>query len=338
MAQAEADARAALDLLTTYGIPLGTTFALALLIEALIERDEADAAERALAESGLAPDLRPGLTNNFLTEACAVLDLAQGRTAAGVEGLMEFGRRDELWGGASPLASRWRSRAALGLAALGDVDAARRMAGEDLERARQWGAASGIGVALRAVALLEGGDASIDRLREASRVLEGSPARLEHARTVSDLGAALRRANRRAEARDALREALDLAERCGGRALAARTRTELRAAGGPTSDPEGSGGGAAHGLRATGGRAGCGGPQQPGDRPDAVRHPQDGGDAPRPGVPKARHLGPRRAPARAQRVDQGGESGCSPMRRPRAAPTVVAMRKLVTNTEERSDV
>ena len=35
--------------------------------------------------------------------------------------------------------------------------------------------------------------------------------------------------------------ALELAERCGGRALAARTRTELRAAGGPTSDPEGTG-------------------------------------------------------------------------------------------------
>ncbi len=241
VAQAEADARTALDLLTTYGIPLGTTFSLALLIEALIERDEAEAAERAVAESGLCPDMRPGLTNNFLSEALALLDLARGRIAEGVEDLVEFGRRDELWGGASPLASRWRSKAALGLAALGDADAAGRMAAEDLERAERWGAASGIGIALRAVGLTEGGEAGIQRLRQAAETLERSPARLEQARATTDLGAALRRANRRSEARGALRAALELAERCGGRALAARTRTELRAAGGPTSDPEGTG-------------------------------------------------------------------------------------------------
>ncbi len=60
----------------------------------------------------------------------------------------------------------------------------------------------------------------MDRLREAADVLAGSPARLEHARALVDLGAALRRANRRAEARGALEEGLDLAERCGARALA----------------------------------------------------------------------------------------------------------------------
>lgn len=241
MAQAEADARTALELLTTYGIPLGTPFALALLVEALIERDDADAAERALADSGLGPELRPGPTTNFLMEARSLLHLAQGRTREGVDGLIAFGRCDEHWGGAGPLASRWRSRAALGLAALGDADAARRMAAEDLERARRWGETSGIGVALRAVALLEGGAAAIEGLREAAKLLARSPARLEHARAVADLGAALRRANHRAEARVALREALGLAERCGGRALARRTRLELRAAGGPSSDPEGTG-------------------------------------------------------------------------------------------------
>ena len=128
-----------------------------------------------------------------------------------MDDLIEFGRRDELWGGANPLASRWRSRAALALAASGDSERARRMAAEDLERARRWGAASGIGVALRAAALVEGGTTSVDRLREAVDVLAGSPARLEHARALTDLGAALRRANRRAEARGALQDGLDLA-------------------------------------------------------------------------------------------------------------------------------
>ena len=240
VAQAEADARSALELLTTHAIPLGTPFALALLIEALIERDEAEEAERALAESGLDETLRPGPSNNFLFQARSLLDLARGRTREGVDGLIEFGRRDEHWGGASPLASRWRSQAALGLAALGEGERARLMAAEDLERARRWGAASGIGVALRAVALLEEQASSIEGLREAARVLEQSPARLEHARALCDLGAALRRANRRADARGALRDALALAEPSGARALAERARTELRAAGGPSSDPEGS--------------------------------------------------------------------------------------------------
>ena len=106
------------------------------------------------------------------------------------------------------------------------------MALEDLDRARRWGTARGIGVALRAVALTDDGSDPIVRLREAVDVLKRSPASLEHARALTDLGAALRRANRRAEARPALEDALALAERGGARALAERARTELRAAGG----------------------------------------------------------------------------------------------------------
>jgi len=63
-------------------------------------------------------------------------------------------------------------------------------------------------------------------------VLDGSGARLEHARAMADLGAALRRAGQRAASRDILRRALDLAHRRGAFALTERTRTELVAAGG----------------------------------------------------------------------------------------------------------
>jgi DNA-binding NarL/FixJ family response regulator len=48
---------------------------------------------------------------------------------------------------------------------------------------------------------------------------------------LAELGAALRRAGRRAEAREPLAEALELAARCGARPLAARAREELRATG-----------------------------------------------------------------------------------------------------------
>jgi len=52
-----------------------------------------------------------------------------------------------------------------------------------------------------------------------------------HARTVVELGAATRRAGRRAEARDLLRPGMELAHACGARALVARAREELLATG-----------------------------------------------------------------------------------------------------------
>jgi DNA-binding CsgD family transcriptional regulator len=129
----------------------------------------------------------------------------------------------------------------LALADAGDADEARSMAIEEVERARRWGAPSGIGVALRARALVQGGAESIDGLHEAAEILGPSVARLEHARALVDLGAALRRANRRAEARPVLQQGLDVAGRCGARRLADHARIEIRAAGGRSSDPLGSG-------------------------------------------------------------------------------------------------
>jgi ATP/maltotriose-dependent transcriptional regulator MalT len=240
VANAEDDARTALELLTARDIQLGRAFALALLVEALIEAGEVEAAERELRSSGLGDDIPPGLATNDLLEARGLLRLARGNVREGLDDVLEFGRRDELWGGANPLASRWRSRASLALTALGESERARPLALEDLERARRWGAASGVGIALRAAALVEE-PVSMDRLREAADVLERSPARLEHARTLVDLGAALRRANHRAEARSELEHGLHLAERCGAGALAERARTELRAAGGRVSDPRATG-------------------------------------------------------------------------------------------------
>jgi DNA-binding CsgD family transcriptional regulator len=239
--RAEADARTGLELLSSHAIPLGIPFAVALLMEALIEGGDADGAERALRGHSLPDAIEPGPTTNFLLRSRALLHMAQGRPEQGVEDMLEFGRRDELWGGASPLASRWRSHAAMALVALGDNEQARRLAEEDLERARRWGLAGGVGAALRALALAEGGPRVVERLREAEAVHERSTARLEHARTLTELGAALRRANSRAEARGVLKRGLEIAESCGARAVAEKARTELRAAGGRSSDPDSDG-------------------------------------------------------------------------------------------------
>jgi len=88
-----------------------------------------------------------------------------------------------------------------------------------------------IGVALRALGLLCKADEQISLVREAAAAVETCPSRLELAQALTDLGAALRRASRRTEAREVLRRALDLAARCGARALAARAREELVTAG-----------------------------------------------------------------------------------------------------------
>jgi DNA-binding NarL/FixJ family response regulator len=68
-------------------------------------------------------------------------------------------------------------------------------------------------------------------LEEAVAVFDGSPARLVRAEALADLGAVLRRAGRRADARSPLREALELARRCGAAGLARRTAGELAATG-----------------------------------------------------------------------------------------------------------
>lgn len=100
-----------------------------------------------------------------------------------------------------------------------------------MELARSFGAARAIGIALRCSGLVEGHRDGIECLEESVAVLAGSGARLEHARSLCELGAALRRDGRGRAAQPPLREALDLAARCGATALVARARDELRAAG-----------------------------------------------------------------------------------------------------------
>ena len=62
-------------------------------------------------------------------------------------------------------------------------------------------------------------------------MLDGSPARLEHARVLVDLGATFRAAGQRTAAREPLLEGLALAARCGARTLERRARAELAAIG-----------------------------------------------------------------------------------------------------------
>jgi DNA-binding CsgD family transcriptional regulator len=106
-----------------------------------------------------------------------------------------------------------------------------RLAKEELELANASGLPRARGVALRAAGLLDGGSRGIELLRESLALLEATPSQLEQARTLVELGAALRRDQQRAAAREPLRVGLDLAHQCGAERLANRAEEELRATG-----------------------------------------------------------------------------------------------------------
>ncbi|MGW0477112.1 AAA family ATPase [Streptomyces coeruleorubidus] len=240
LADADADARAALEAAHLHpgtrptgsgpsAHSLHAPIAVAVLVDTLIERGKIGDAERLLTETGLADADSPLLLFSFLIGTRARLRATQGRTAEAIDQLLALGGRLE---GAvvTPGIVPWRSQAALALAAA-DAGAAHRLACEELELARVFGAPRTLGVALRAAALTASPNERVDLLREAVAVLEDPPARLEHARSLVELGAVLRREGRRTEARTALERGMDGAWSCGATALAQRAREELHAIG-----------------------------------------------------------------------------------------------------------
>jgi DNA-binding CsgD family transcriptional regulator len=144
----------------------------------------------------------------------------------------ELARRGgEVTGLLTPIPPDWRSWMTITLARMGHHADARTLAAEGLELAERWGARWPIGMALRAVGIAEGGTDGIALLERAAAIHENSPAVLERARTVLELGAAERRAGRTVDAREHLRVAADLAHRIGATGLRQRALDELVASG-----------------------------------------------------------------------------------------------------------
>jgi DNA-binding CsgD family transcriptional regulator len=229
---AEADAR---EGLTIYRVArMGAIAGTAVLVDALVEQGKLDAAQAALAGSGtdVVDELGDSYFASVLLSGRARLHLARDDPRAALDDLLECGRREDAAGERNPAVIDWRSQAALALTRLGRRDEALALAAEEVELARRFGAARAIGVALRVHGVVEGGGPGLATLRDAVDTLAGAPARLEHARALTDLGMALRRARRVVEAREPLRQALDLAHRCGAAPLAQLAGTELRIAGG----------------------------------------------------------------------------------------------------------
>jgi DNA-binding CsgD family transcriptional regulator len=230
LATAEGDARTALNATKLPAPPMYRVINGGLLVKTLVERGELDGAEEALAP--LDSDAESGsVVAAEVRFARGRLRIAQRRFAEGLEDFLAVGTLLTRATITCPGYLPWRSEAALAHLALGEHESATLLAEEEVELARVFGAPRALGVAMRAAGVVAGGDRGASLLREAIDTFERGDAMLERARALADLGAMLRRRNRRTEARELLREALDAAHRAGARPLAEYAETELRATG-----------------------------------------------------------------------------------------------------------
>ena len=230
LSAADGDARTALAATALPAPPVYRHLNGGVLVEALVDQGELEAAADALAP--LDADAEVGfLPNAVLRFGRGRLRVAQGRVSEGLEDLLGVGMVLTQALVTSPTFLSWRSEAALAHLALGDREPAARLAEEELELAQEFGAPRALGVAKRAAGVVAGGQRGELLIREAIDAFEHGDATLERARALADLGAMLRRRNRRTEAREILREALDSAHRAGGKRLANHAETELRATG-----------------------------------------------------------------------------------------------------------
>jgi DNA-binding NarL/FixJ family response regulator len=203
----------------------------AFLLDALVGQGDLPAAGEALKRSALADADTDYGSWSFFLHSRAQLRLATGDIESAIADLRACGTRMEQWGARNPSVVPWRSSLAEALNAAGGLEEALELADEEVMVARRVEAPRALGIALRARGALASGERGIRVLGEAVSVLDGTPARLELARALWELGRALHRADRRSAARDPLRRSMLLAHRCGAAALAERARAELVAAG-----------------------------------------------------------------------------------------------------------
>ena len=220
LGDAESAAREALALAGPASARVGRD-ATAILAEALMRRGELEAAAELVADAD----------DPQLLTVRGKLALAQRRPHDALADLLRGGDRLASLEieGVAPV--RWRPAATQAAVVTGDASTAEVLATEELAFARAFGERSALGIAIHAYAMLTDGDQRISLLQDAVATLAGTPARLEHARALVDLGAAMRRSRRRTDAREPLRKAAELALLCGATTLMAEARTELAAAG-----------------------------------------------------------------------------------------------------------
>jgi DNA-binding NarL/FixJ family response regulator len=195
-----------------------------------VERGDLDAARNAIALADN-PDVHQNLGYSWLLDARGRLHIASGNPKEALSDFLAAGDLACRLSIPGPGMVQWRSGAARAAHAIGDADQAHALADDDLARARHVGAPGMIGRALHTLGLIDPTDNGLELLQQAANTLARSPAGLEHAHTLVDLGAAHRRRGQRTAAQEPLRQGLNLAHDGGAAALRERARVELAATG-----------------------------------------------------------------------------------------------------------
>ncbi|MEA2413244.1 MAG: hypothetical protein QOC77_3805 [Thermoleophilaceae bacterium] len=226
---AEADLREVHAMLAAGGADMWLTSVMHFFCDAILERPSLDHVATLVETMELDPIFATTAGGAMLLETRGRLALARNdrqRAVESLEACLATCRRLK----AGPSFTWCRSYLALALPPE-QRERAAALAAEELELARSGGMARAVGVALRTSGMLAGGEEGIGLLREAAATLESSPAQLEYARSLVELGAALRRQRKRGEARIHLAQGMDVAFRCGADRLVARADEELHATG-----------------------------------------------------------------------------------------------------------
>jgi DNA-binding CsgD family transcriptional regulator len=226
----EANLRVAIELIEGNELSLmALTTCLHHCIDVLAERPELEPLTQMIEGVELPPPFAETASGALLYEVRGALRLARGDRPGAVEELRAAERiLRPMQGG--PRIGPWRSRLALALPA-DERDEALELVEEELELAAPLESPRALGIAQRALGTLQGGEEGVEELRRSVVTLAASPSPLERARSLAELGAALRRGNSRGEAREHLREAADLAQLCGAERLESAVAEELLIAG-----------------------------------------------------------------------------------------------------------
>ncbi len=225
----------ALEHARRHDVQLAAAWAVRSGVEAMIERADLAGAEHLIDAAAVSPSLGPC---GDVLYAEALLHVGQHRSADAIQTLRACAEHMRAWKAPSPMYLPWQPQLAMALAAAGDQEAAREQSVGALAAAREAGSPRAIGVALRSVALSDPGGVDTALLEDSVAQLRHARAPLELARSLFELGGAMRRTKRPVPAREFLAEALAVSERCGALRMSADIQIELRVSRSSDSESE----------------------------------------------------------------------------------------------------